>query len=547
MTQPSANESNSNPIAGSEPSGASETVAWATPVGEWRQAVISWFVVAIAAVALMWQTVETMVLTWWNSATFNHILLIPFIVGWLVWQRKDALKAAEVKPWLPALLILVGAVMLWLLGRFADAMVVQHFAFVFLLQGLTISIFGIAVSRVLFFPLCYMIFLVPFGSSLIPPMQDFTAHFIVRVLQFQEIPVFLDGVFLMTPSGEFQVAEACSGVRFLIATIAVGVLFANLCFRSWTRRAIIVFLSAAIPIIANGIRAWGIVYIAYLTDNKVATGVDHVVYGWGFFAFVLLAFIMIGMSFSDRPIDDPMVSNRIVGHWNGLGVRFGLGQPLIVALIGFTFVVAAPAYSNFVDARRPATYVTELTAPTLEGWTKVEENRLRWRPYYAGADAELVQRYRRGEETVTLYLGLYNYQRGGAELIAYDNTAIAPKSWFRATSSAVKVEFQSSMVDAEYHRINGGRSRVRDLIQVFWVGDRLTGSKAKAKIYGAAARALNGELAAGVIAISSERQKREVDNMSSLESFMAALPAPQSLFGMAEGDSGPALANAGGR
>ncbi|MGL1269245.1 archaeosortase/exosortase family protein, partial [Vibrio parahaemolyticus] len=69
----------------------------------------------------------------------------------------------------------------------------------------------------LLFPLGYMLFLVPFGDEMIPFLQTITARLTMVLLALAHIPATLDGVFITTPAGYFEVAEACSGVKFLIA------------------------------------------------------------------------------------------------------------------------------------------------------------------------------------------------------------------------------------------------------------------------------------------------------------------------------------------
>ena len=93
-------------------------------------------------------------------------------------------------------------------------------------------------------------------------MQTVTAEIAIVLLGLTGVPAHLEGIFITTPTGYFEVAEACAGVKFLIAMVAFGALVANVCFRSWPRR--IAFLAAAIvvPILANGVRAWGTIYIA---------------------------------------------------------------------------------------------------------------------------------------------------------------------------------------------------------------------------------------------------------------------------------------------
>ncbi len=108
------------------------------------------------------------------------------------------------------------------------------------------------------------------------------------------------------PNGYFEVAEACSGAKFVIAMIAYGALVANVCFTSWTRRAIFMVVAVVVPVIANGLRAFGTIYAAHLTSVERATGMDHIVYGWVFFGVVMAAVLAIGWRWFDRAPDAPV-------------------------------------------------------------------------------------------------------------------------------------------------------------------------------------------------------------------------------------------------
>src|SRR3546814_20816354 len=93
---------------------------------------------------------------------------------------------------------------------------------------------------------------------------------VVHLLRLTGMPVFLDGYLIQIPTGSFLVAEACSGVRYLLVSVALGVLTAYLFFRSWPRRLLFVALSVAVPIVATGIRAYGIIMLAPLGGYELA-------------------------------------------------------------------------------------------------------------------------------------------------------------------------------------------------------------------------------------------------------------------------------------
>src|SRR5439155_6497987 len=95
------------------------------------------------------------------------------------------------------------------------------------------------------------------------------------------------------------IVEGCSGVRYLIASFTVGVLFAYLSYHKLWKRLLFAAMSIIVPIIANGFRAYLIVMIAHLSDNKLAHGIDHFIYGWVFFGLVMLLLFWIGSFWRD--------------------------------------------------------------------------------------------------------------------------------------------------------------------------------------------------------------------------------------------------------
>jgi exosortase/archaeosortase family protein len=109
----------------------------------------------------------------------------------------------------------------------------------------------------------------------------------MAMLDMVGIPAHIEGIFITTPNGYYKVAEACAGVKFLVAMVAYGALVANMCFRAWSRRIAFMAACIIIPILANGVRAFATMYVGYLTTADTASSFDHVFYGWFFFAMVM--------------------------------------------------------------------------------------------------------------------------------------------------------------------------------------------------------------------------------------------------------------------
>ena len=146
-------------------------------------------------------------------------------------------------------------------------LVVKQLAIVGLIFSAVWLVFGTAIIRALFFPLAFLIFAVPFGEDLIPSLMEFTAEFTVMMVRLTSIPVYQEGLFFSLPSGNWSVVQACSGIRYLIATVALGSLYAYLTYTQLKKRLFFILISFIIPVVANGLRAFMIVMIGHLSGK----------------------------------------------------------------------------------------------------------------------------------------------------------------------------------------------------------------------------------------------------------------------------------------
>ena len=177
-----------------------------------------------------------------------------------------------------------------------------------MLQSAVAVALGPVLVRALAFPLAYALLLVPFGDEVVPLFQHITAQLTMPLLALSGIAATLDGLYITTPSGMFVVAEACAGVMFLVAMAAFAILAAHLCFHSWKRRIIFVASALLTTIIANALRAFGTIVIAENWGHDYATGLDHLIYGWVFFAVTLAAVMLVARRWFDRPANDPAIN-----------------------------------------------------------------------------------------------------------------------------------------------------------------------------------------------------------------------------------------------
>lgn len=283
---------------------------------------------------------------WWNIDTYSHILLIPPIIAWLLWLRREELAQVRPQGWSPGLLWTALGLVIWLGGRALGINLFAQAGTVMAFQGAAIALLGLRVSLVLALPIVFSSFLVPFGDEIIPQLQAVTAHLATWLTELSGVATVSDGIYIDTPAGLFIVAEACSGVKFLIAMVTLGVLVAFTCFESWSRRAWLLLACVIVPIVANGIRAWATIFIAQYVGAEAAGSFDHIVYGWVFFGIVIALVLGIAWRWFER---DPEDSGWSAAEVAGLPVvarleDYRLAPNLVLALglaIAFAFAVIA--------------------------------------------------------------------------------------------------------------------------------------------------------------------------------------------------------------
>jgi exosortase A len=472
----------------------------------WRAHLAALGAAAAAMLLLFRHDASAMVSIWSNDSTYNHCFLILPIVAWLVAQRLPQLRALTPAAWWPGLLAVGAGASSWLAGEASGVDFARHFGLLLMLEGAIVAILGKAVARALAFPLFYAAFLIPVGSEIVPAMQTVTAEIAALLLALTDVPAHLQGIFITTPTGYFEVAEACAGVKFLIAMLAFGALVANTCYRSWRRRAAFVAVAIVVPVLANGVRAWGTIYIAHLTDIGFAAGFDHIFYGFFFFAFVIALVLGIGWRFFDRRAGEPWFDPKALQPEPPRSARLDL-----VAAAAFGLALVPLAWAGLVAASGTVALPLRPAIPQIAGWQPVPaQGGIPWQPHFAGADRIIVRRYRdaRGR-SVDLAVAVFARQAEGRELVGFGQGAAAPNGRWAWTADA------PAPPGGRAERI-ASHGLERHVVSFYRVGDIVTGSGVGVKLETMKVRLLGGPQRAVAVLASSESR-------AAIDDFLRAL------------------------
>jgi exosortase A len=430
---------------------------------------------------------------WMRSETFAHCVLILPISLWMIWNKRDLLSSLSPRPSVLPLLLMPVVGMGWLLGELVAVNALTQFMFVTLIVLCVPATLGLHIARQITFPLAYLFFAVPFGEFVMPYMMIMTADFTVWALKLSGIPVYRENLHFIIPSGSWSVVEACSGVRYLIASFSVGTLYAYLSYRSPLRRVVFGVVSLLVPIIANWLRAYIIVMLGHLSGNKLAAGVDHLIYGWLFFGIVIMVMFAVGARWRE---DLPTLGSTPVGS----SIQ---SSPVPVAIVrgavsaAVTFVLAAlPIWANAWILERESKAPVVLVKPAeTQRWRSDASLSVDWKPAFARPSADGQWEFRNGDSTVGVYLGYYRNQDYERKLISSTNVLVKSndRSWAQVSSGSEQAEFAERRISTRTAILRdlrspdpaGARLLVR---QVYWLDGQYAAGNAEGKLRSALAR-----------------------------------------------------------
>jgi exosortase A len=441
---------------------------------------------AWAALAVLYaDTGEAMVVIWNRSETFAHAWIVPPISAWLVWRLRGELAALVPRPAPRWLWLMLPLGLLWLVGDLAAANAATQFALVGMIVLMVPALLGTEVARRIMFPLGFLFFAVPFGDFMTPWLMERTADFTVLALQLTGVPVFREALEFIIPTGSWSVVQACSGIRYLMASVMVGTLFAYLNYRSHAKRWAFLGVSIATPLVANWLRAYMIVMLGHLSGNKLAVGVDHIIYGWAFFGVIMLAMFMIGARWADpdaAPLPAPPADARRPTSRRGLAA----------ALLSVVMLLALPSGLRAFAMQAQPQQAPSLVVPELAGWAWKDEPLSSWKPAFQNSAATLHGHYASadGTQRIGLYIGYYRDQRYGRQLITSVNELVHGDDWSRTAAGRASLdgrEWRTAELRGQaLAQISGDGAlapRLR-VWQIYWINGRPFASDWQAKLYG---------------------------------------------------------------
>ena len=411
---------------------------------------------------------------WKDSETFNHCFIVLPISIYLIWKHRFDIgrQSPDFSFGIYCLLLLLMPV--WMLAYSGNIDMLGHLATFSMISLIIASALGWKIALTLWFPLIFIMFSVPIGEELIPLFQRITADMSVRLLLLSNVPVFYEGLFISIPEGQFLVAEACSGIRFFVSTVMLGALYAYLLFKSWQKRMAFVLFSIALPIFANVLRVYGTIVIGHTVSMEKAAGADHLIYGWFFFALVMILLIMVGNYFSDSPVeaqesrelvfvstwyDSP--SSRVLGLFAVFFISFFVWRAII------DFGVSVPE---------------EVSIESLPEHFEAGSDNRDWKPNFKSYSQYNAFLDKRGTEPFEVDIIHYDGVDAESELVYWDNRVYDPEQWTLSSVSDKTINVAGIPLSYTILNVVSNRGKNRSILYWFRTRGYFSSNRVKVKL-----------------------------------------------------------------
>lgn len=433
----------------------------------------------VVAVVAFGGALQELARRWHAEEQYSYGYLIPFIVAWLLWSRRDAIAESVGQPsWIGAGLILIAALMN-VVGKLSALFFLQQFGFVLALFGIVVGVGGVSLLKVVFVPVFFLVFAIPLpyliDASLSWRLQILSSQLGVSFIRLFNIPVFLQGNVIDLGTYKLQVVDACSGLRYLYPLLTLSFLAAYM-FRAPMWQRVLIFLSAIpITIVMNSFR---IGLVGVLVDNfgpQDADGALHMFEGWVIFLacacilvgeMSLLARLTSGRSFFELFSPPTVQAAKPTG---GQGWRTMHYVPLASCLV---LLVAAGLAGFFVATRAEVHPVRENFAlfPTTLGQWKGQRLSLDpgTRKFLRLTDYILSDFARPGGVPVNFYVAYYATQRSGAS--PHSPSVCIPGNGWRITEFE-QTHYRHNGMSLPLNRAIIMRGSDRELVY-YWYSER---------------------------------------------------------------------------
>ena len=433
----------------------------------------------------------------WNEisvGTYAHGYLVLVISLYLIVYNRKRLTKLTPCPGYSVLPLVFLTVLLWLAAVLVDVQALQTVGLLGVLFTVIWVLTGHQVMKILAFPVLFIVFAMPVWFPLSPLLQNITADVVFWIMRVIEVPAFRQENTIMVPAGAFSIEEACSGLRYLLAALTLGSLYAYLNYASLSGRAAVVLIAAGTALLANILRVFIVVYLGYATEMQHPWVNDHLMLGWYLFGGLVAVLLFIDARFYRHASakESTAIENAAAGHVaeemaaeeasdSKISCQKGRLQYFIIAGLCVIVLSIGPVivYQQHNQQYTSGPEMNVVLPGGIEGWSSPMTSANDWMPQYHAAISTKSDYQVRGGN-VSLFIAYYPVQTQGKEVIN-DLNRISQKKLWRTKYSHARVKHLQAF-DVMEQVIENSQSDKRLVWYWYNIGGQLTVNKYEAKV-----------------------------------------------------------------
>jgi len=264
---------------------------------EHKSDIIKISVLSMLFLILYAPTFSMFIYDWSTDDNYSHGFLVPVIVGYLVWTKREKLRTLSLKPSIWGLVILIFGLIIYLVGVIGAEWFLKRSSLIIVLGGLIFYCHGMEFFKTLLFPLIFLIFMVPLPAiiyrSIAFQLQLFVSKVSVHLISFAGVAAHRTGNIIEVSTGPLAVEEACSGMRSIMALLALTALFAYMMSESKLKQWILFACALPIAVVTNIIRVTATGIFAHYFGKEFAEGILHESFGLIVFVIALILLLLL--------------------------------------------------------------------------------------------------------------------------------------------------------------------------------------------------------------------------------------------------------------
>jgi len=252
---------------------------------------------AAAAAFLFAPVVMRLAQQWWTDPNYSYGFFVPLFSAWLVWRRRDRLKSLPLAPANAGFAVVLGGLLLLLLGRLAAELLLTRLSLLIVLAGLVLALAGWRWLRALAFPLAFLGFMIPLPTLVFNlatlPLQAVATRAGVGLVAWTGLPILRQGNLIVLPGTVLDVVAACSGIRSLLALLALGAAYGTLTESVRWRRVALVAAMVPLAIVSNALRIALTILLSFAVGPAASEGWWHLLTGLQVFVVAVLGLALL--------------------------------------------------------------------------------------------------------------------------------------------------------------------------------------------------------------------------------------------------------------